>query len=448
MTNRAYLKCDVCNSVTIIRVQVGWLDWHPIHIPCGNCGILISGIAKFDQKKATTAYEFKNASEVNETEPNYYLEVSAELLTDKLRKFEGGKYVWSPPPFFQALWAMGEEAYSKFKERTLQFLHMSENDWPAVRRINELWINGQTQYLAAEVHKYLPKKQFPMNNEAEMVRGVHQLNLLLFSPILDESYFPRATKRVLPSIHEGATKNIDSFLDLLRFFVDRGLLKQYERKLLERLEAFTKLFRSIIPAFAMLFYKTKPGDEKGLTTTDFEALKHYYSDTYEVLSEVSSLVLAFNNLLVRNDFSVPKNKRADVLTLEDFMGRSKGERLQFFDGGEPFDDFISTDLDNKLRNAIAHNSYKYDPIRQDIAYFPSGVVGKGTEEHISLLEFASKCWRTHQMMMDVAELMYQTAKYYFVLIKGQQPVDPSVFGVQKRNYGGGKPRWKRRRRSK
>ena len=253
MTNRGFLKCEVCGSVTIIRVQVGWLDWHPLIIPCGKCHILISGVARFDQQRGRTSYEYHNAVEVPETRPDFYLEISGELPTGKLRKWEGDDFVWSPPPFFQAHWAMGDENYDLFKSRTLSFLEMSKKLWPTVRRVNELWNSGQTQYLAQEVHKHLPRKQFPMNNDAEMVRGVHQINLLFFHPILDNDYFERTMKELIPSLVESAKNSGSGFIDLLKYFSESSRLRDYEGKILLQMQRFVDLFRSIIPAFVTLF---------------------------------------------------------------------------------------------------------------------------------------------------------------------------------------------------
>jgi len=330
-----FLKCEVCGAITLVRVQVGWLDGHPLTIPCGSCRIVISGSARFDQVRATTSYEFHNGKETESTEqPDYYLEVSGELLTEKLKKYEGGPYVWSPPPFFQALSLMGEGRYSSFKERTLQFLYMCKNDWPTVRRVNELWLSSQADFLVAEVRKFLPPDKFPMNNEAEMVRGVHQLNLLFFLPITDKEKFDSRNAFIFDELPDIAASQGRAFIDLLLFFAGTQVVAEYENKILGRLQAFVDIFRLLIPVFARHFYQDpKAAEGKGLTTAVFEDLKHYYADTYEVLSEILPLIVAYNNLRVRGDFRKMKAKRRDVTSIGDFLEKSKGDRGQFLEGG-------------------------------------------------------------------------------------------------------------------
>jgi hypothetical protein len=365
------------------------------------------------------------------------LEISGELLTNKLEKYQGGPYLWSPPPFFQVLSAMGHEKYAEFKERMLQFLFMSKNDWPAVRRINELWISGKYSYLPDEVHKYLPRDKFPMNNQAEMIRGVHQLTLLLFWPILDSKRFQSTTELIFTSLPELAGASVNGLRDLLVHFNESGAIEDLERKLLGPLQAFVDTYRFLIPVFTLGFYEKPPDKEiKGLTTAGFEDLKHYYADTYEVLGECASLVIAYNNLKVRKDYRLMKVKRRDVTRIEDVVAKSKGERIQFLEGDEPFDEILYPDLDNKLRNAIAHNSYSYAPISQKITYFPSGVTGKGDEKQLFLLDFAMLCWSMHQRVISAMELVYQTRKLFFAVVKRQKTVGPEVFSSDagKKNY--------------
>lgn len=431
MTNRLYLRCEVCEAVTIVRVQVGWLDWHPMIIPCGRCGILISGTAKFDQRHGKTDYEFNNAVEIVEVRPDYYLEVSGEIPTDLLKTWEGGTFVWSPPPFFQVLQSMGQERYEEFKAKTLGFLYSLKNQWPTVRRINELWNSRRTEFLPAEVHRHLDRKQFPMSNNAEMLRGVHQINLIFFMPLLETNYFEHATETLMPALRSAADKSSVGFLELHDDFGQKGLLLHYEESLFDRLENFVEIFRLIIPAFAVQFYRHPPADNKGVTTARFDDLKHYYADTYETLGEVLTIVVALDNLLIRGNYKAMRSVRGDTVTLDDFLARTKGERLQFLDGEEPFGEILFSHLDNRLRNAIAHNSYTYDQIRQDITYFPSGKLGRGEELHVSLLGFAQKCWNLHQRVMAVSELVYQVDKNYFVLIRGDRIVDSSVFDQPK-----------------
>ena len=426
MTQRTYMKCAVCGAVTLTRLQAGWLDWHPIIVPCGKCGILISGKALFNPPHIEL--ELHNATQTEEVHPDYYLEISGDLPAKLLRAMGTEHYTWSPPPFFQALEGMGgTDTFEKFKARAIGFLQLTQKDWPRVRRIQELWNTGERSYLAQEVHALLPKKQWPMTNEAERLRGVHMVMLRFFDPILPQGYYKPFCEELLGRITAVAKAHRPGFLDLLAYFTPDELLGHYERAVFARFRAFVELYRHVIPAFAASFYVEPVPDDVGITTVDFDTLKHFYADSYEILSEILPLAIAYNNLSVRGDFRTMKAVRKDVTTLDQMLEKSKGERLKFVDGSEPFDGPFTSDLDNKLRNAIAHNSYTYDPASQRISYYPTGKMGQGDLHKISLIDFARACWALQNRTLEMTELLYQTRKNGYVYLHGHMIVSPEVF---------------------
>lgn len=120
-----------------------------------------------------------------------------------------------------------------------------------------------------------------------------------------------------------------------------------------------------------------------------------------------------------------------MTTLEELLEKSKGERLKFVDGSEPFDGPFTSALNNKLRNAIAHNSYTYERATQHISYYPSGKIGQGEMCTMALIDFARGCWNLHNRTIEMAELLYQTRKNGFVYLHGHQIVSPEVFKPRK-----------------
>ena len=46
-----FIKCQVCRSITRVRLQVGWQEEHPIVVACGKCGTSLSGSVKIGQDR-------------------------------------------------------------------------------------------------------------------------------------------------------------------------------------------------------------------------------------------------------------------------------------------------------------------------------------------------------------------------------------------------------------
>ncbi|HHY93427.1 MAG TPA: hypothetical protein GX513_00220 [Firmicutes bacterium] len=420
-TVRQHLQCEVCGKVTLLRTQLGWLQTHPIRIHCGNCNILISGTVYLNPKLGTWRFEFYNAQVVSDAEPDFYVESSGELLTAKVQPYEGDAVRMSfiAPFFHSALWPMGER-YHEFKARTISFLGKI-GDWPRVRRINELWREGKHQFLAQEVHRYLPPQAFPMNNELEYLRGIRHVNVMFFGDLMDMT---EPQQFIGDSIIYLVSKATDALTKLATDFKDSGLLEHYESSILERLEQFIEIFPFLIPVFGLNFYKRIPenlAQEKGITTASLEDLKQFYLDSYENLADMVRLLVACNNLYHRGEHEAMQKRRSDVRTLGDYDRiKSKGEKLEFLDGTEHFDGMISPKLNGKVRNAIAHNSYDYDGVKQVLAYYPRGRQYPDQAQRMFFLDFARSCWGLFTSLMALSELVYQTRRVYY-LAKGIPP---------------------------
>lgn len=433
---RHNLKCDVCGTVTLVRTQLGWLDQHPLRVQCGNCNILISGTAFLNQSEGTCHFEFNNAEIVEETRPSYFIEASGELLTEKLQEYKDTPDIpFYPTPFIESINSMGPDKMGEFKGRTLQFLYLSKNDWPKIRRINELWFNQNYKYLVEQVAELLPQKQFPMYNELEYLRGVHQLNLMFLKSIIDVDIFKSITNFIWKEIKLLIRNDVKGLSKLAKQFEEQKLLHRLDEKIFKLIEQMANKFQFLIPVFALKFYNNKDDrlmEKKGITTASFEDLKQFYLDCYEVAGEGLTLLVAYNNLKYRQNFETMMPKRRDINTIYDFEAKSKGIRVGFVDGTEDFDTIVYPNLDNKLRNAIGHNTIKYDGATQIIIYYPSGHEDEADENKIYLVQFAAKCWDIFQSINSLAELIYQTRKIYYVTEKGCTSVNPEVFGKDKK----------------
>lgn len=430
MTVRQVIQCEVCGATTLLRTQLGWLRQHPIRIPCGRCGITIFGEVNLFPERAGFDFKFKNGRKLEDMEASdYYLECSGELLTDKLQSRAslqpGADFI---PPFFTSQWAMGIENFLKFKQRAIHFLSACADQWPIISRANQLWLGGQHDYLRKELRPLLNNKAFPVDKGLEYLRGIHQVNLLFTLPINDSDQFEAVTEFLWSEFHSLVSNHKIEVISLARTHSENGILKDYCRRFLNVMERMVTHFPHLIPVFGLRFYKRSErsnAESKGITTATFDELKQFYIDCYEDGAEMLLLLAALNNLKHRGDSNAMQPIRRDVATLNDFSKLSKGNRIQFFGGGEDFDWIIRGCFAAGIRNAIGHSSYRYDVPSQVITYYPKGTLGVGKEEAMTLLEFAQLCWQVFQAHISLNELCYQLEKIYWVSL-GQKPVLPSI----------------------
>jgi len=418
---RKNYECEVCGTRTLVRIQLGWLNMHPIRFNCGECGILITGQLYAEQQSTNVHIEFDNVKELEDiSQSDYYIEVSGELLTRKLQSFNYEESLI--PPFFSSGLGLMGEGYDGFKEKTNTFLYILENKWAVYRRINELWFTKNYTYLKQDLKKHILNKQFPLNNDLQYLIAIRQININLLSSILNESFFNKQIKFISEEIVNQMRRNPRELNNLAKHY--EPFLHRYDEKIFDLIKQFTEKFRFMIPVFGADFYennKLSALEEKGITTVSFEELKQFYVDVYELITELLDLIISYNNLKYRKNFQMMKTKRRDIVNISDYCSKTKGVRLEFLDGKEKFDNVVFPHLNNKIRNAIGHNTYRMDIQTQEIKFYPKGDEQSTDIITLTLAQFTRKCWDIFQALMNFSELVYQTRKIYYL----SQKLEPS-----------------------
>jgi hypothetical protein len=414
MVQRHHLRCEVCGAVTIVRWQVGWLERHPVRVPCGGCGIVICGVARIDQEKGTAELDFENGRSVGEDEgePRFYIEASGEFLTAKLRPY-AAEDQFRPSPFINAFAAMGD-GYLEFSHRTTRFLRLVKNDWPKLRRIMELWRKGQREFLAVELEKHAVVSDIGGSEGFHLLRSVHLSLLAFLDPIVDGTRFGPMSEFVIKEV--SAILQTPAGQALAKHAIRTGLLERTEAKIAESVGAFVDAFLHLVPIFSLRFLQGRPTDVwtySGVTTSSFEDVKELYIDCYEAAADALTLIVMLNNVKLRGRFRAMAAKRKDIVTLEDFAGKPKGARVVFVDGSEPFDGLVAGGMNTKLRNAIGHRSFTFDAASQVITYHPDGS-SVGPPLQMPLGAFLDETWRMFEtLVLNLGEVVYQVRKYEF-----------------------------------
>ena len=109
MVYNHYIKCQVCGSITRIRLQVGYLKQHPIVVACGKCKTSLLGTAFIDQDNTGVKFEFENADSFDNSPVeagDYYAGCSGEFPVRKQGKDDNSN-LFSISPFFSQIESMG-----------------------------------------------------------------------------------------------------------------------------------------------------------------------------------------------------------------------------------------------------------------------------------------------------------------------------------------------------
>lgn len=430
---RFYQECEVCQTVTLIRVQAGHLPRHPVRVYCGNCEILFSGEVLFNEDIPNVQLRLNNSIPLINNEGDDYkfaIEVSGELPTMKL--YTGYHEIDSEyikTPFIRLMGLIGHEKYDDFGAH-IRFMRTIPDSWPRVRRISELFYNKKWELLNRELRKSVRNKNLDLLSEIDYLMAVHQYTIQFLSTSLKPTEFfadaQHVSKEVFSYFGKNINKEMNNEFQELIAYIDKKGLQRLQEKTFKCIETFIEKFQYMLPGFALFYISSMPDHSRlGVTTASFEDLKAFYVDSYETMMDHIDILIGLNNLKHRGSFRKMRTMGKKVTDIEHFEKLSNGKKIVFISGDETFDQLLVSKFNHQLRNAIGHASTHIDGIDQVITYYPKPNELKDSAETIYLIDFIKKCVDQFSALMSVGELLYSIRKIK-CLQNGQVPTGVNV----------------------
>lgn len=407
MVFNEYIKCEVCGSVTRIRLQVGWMEEHPIAVTCGKCGISLKGRVHIGQDEPGLKFEFENAErvDVNPTNlPDYVVECSGEFTTVKM--CDGwvlqGDFI---TPFIRFQQKMGEfENYEKFGRSMSTLIHTAKI-WPQYKRVLQLNKGGNQEYLIQEIKKLFPEDFIKSRNELEIMRAVRMVEVQGFlAPLKPEIInLPEIGSSIL-KLDKGEIEQLIEYLNSH----DGYSLNQMQEQINTLLGEFVDAFPYLVPAFSLQFCDDNNIDfeVEGTSTSTYEDVKQFYLDAYETLGNLLIIPAAIDNIKNRGKANEFVNNDVSIVSLDSFIGATKAKRFHLYNTNEIYMRTIDVKYNQKLRNAIGHNDVEYDAVSQIITYIPNPK-DRTIKKTEYLLEFENEAMHMFQALLGVSEYLYR-----------------------------------------
>lgn len=417
MVYNCMIKCQVCGAVTRIRLQVGFLEEHPIIVACGKCGTSLNGRVKIAQDKPGLGFTFDNADIISDIDnTDYIVECSGEFPVKKFRQDSDDKIDISP--FMRTISRMGNDRYNAFCQ-TISKLNRFRGRWTQYKRIIDLYYRNDRTYILNEIWKTLSKEDFPCCNEFEIARAVHMIEVIYFiEPLRPEII---TDLELSTSVTKLDQQQVDLFIDFLN--CNEGYsLKQLQSSIYNIYDEFVSAYPYLIPAISLQYCdeNTIDFEHEGTTTSSFDSLKQFSLDAYETLGNLLIIPVGLNNIYQRNDYSkcVEKDKQSN--SLDDFIKKTKAVRFHYCDVNEKYTGALNVIVNQKLRNAIGHNDLSYDCLTQEITYVPDPK-NRSRKEKTYLLEFENEAIHLFQAIAVISEYLYRIREIEMI-INGHVPL--------------------------
>lgn len=366
------------------------------------------------QEETTGTYDitFTNAQRWQE-DPSaaYYLESSSEFITQKLVAYSDGLDE-RISPYMRASQDVGFSNFPLMMTLINTVWQRSEDGWPRLRRIPQLYHAGSMDFLANELKHYIGNNpQLPLFNELDFFRAIHWILLRFWEPfVIGEPPLIEQALGISKAISGYSAKQIT---EITTHFL--AVLPDLDQEISERMAQFMHVANTLVPAYTLQFYSDVEAnghdilDKYGLSTARFEEVKGLYQDLFETIFRLSPLMVAHNNIIHRGSIDAMSEGFGRTTTIAQFTELRTGNKVDKLTNPkkprETLDYLIELPVSTALRNAIGHARWSYDPVSQLVTYDR----GKSF-----LLEFALEVPHLLRAMLGLWELVYKTREWDYV----------------------------------
>lgn len=407
MIDNTCVRCDYCGTKIRMRFQMGYFDI-PFDFCCPECGVHIYGTRRIIDE---SSIELHNAKPIvcNLDDVDFYADFSVELPHSKIKKYvsldEVVKNGFSP--FMMTIKLFPGETYFKLIENMKNVLSFRDSMWPRIAPLYDLFFNKKIKLIREPLRTFSEK--YVVHNELDAMMALHQLCIFGFSSMLPDNTINKFIELSKSIYRSENLRKLDALIDTLggrMYFesVSKRLIRIYSRWLSD--------FEKYIPAVMIELGNVKESFDRekyGIATTSFENMKSFYADSYELILEMVDIAVLLNNLVVRGDhnkFSLETN----IKDYSEYSKQVKSTRLKALVDDEPFSRAIP--LNRKIRNAIAHYNYEFDPSLQKITFIDKYKDKEKTIE-MYLIDLALLCYDNMKILIYLDELMYPLRKWNY-----------------------------------
>lgn len=387
---RTSFKCDICQEVNLIRIQVGIDGFHYYAFPCRNC-------------QAEIKVDFYVKAENLEAYPKNVN--GATVCSGAIGPIDGGRFLCSThlvpkaggmfSPFITNMSSGGSPEVYKFIGRAREITRYTDDytkldsflmrgDWMRFSDCARIVVGGDCDPAAPDCIFYFMR--------------LCNLRAVAFCNNGDARWNSLWTYILARKHHY---KHSD---DLVAYYAAESRLERIWKQLHDVRKNWRTIFELVSPVYFTYFWN-KDWQDMTLCQKRFSELKSFYIECYEVLCRIAVIAGVFESLDSGTGCAVPKTN--GTLTIFDFDRMDNGQKKDLIEKWKCASRFTSCS-DSRLRNAVGHHDAIYN-IKDD-AIECRNVNSRGvvSDFSISYIEFCRK-------VCDIYQEVEVAALYVFAL---------------------------------
>lgn len=400
MWTRFLIKCNSCDKVTNLRIQIPEKEILPVSLNCLNCSSEIKATLTVDFINVKWDFTVERGTLVSGefNSGDYFHEFSDTLATNKPSD--------KPHDTLMPTLRMPTKELQKLTStKDRRKLHTAD-EWEDFKDLAKAYIRFDKAVMEKLVKKIIgklyPDQLFIYNIELDYHRNYFlSLNYLVF-PWIDFDNHSDFVGWLDNNIFNSTNINNTDLLDYIQNITTIDLCNNIRQEVCELTIRFVDLRE-------YFFYANNVQNvgHSFAGIQDFTKLKNFYTDCFEFIGRTSHLIFRLQNFFERgNQNTVPIGSPKNVTTAATFAALDHGQKLDVLILSKETEPKLlyTKSFDSKLRNGINHFKAKLDINTQIISYYP--ITKKPNEEfQIKYIDFLNLSLDSFNSVLKIGQLI-------------------------------------------
>lgn len=408
MWTRFHIKCNSCDKVTNLRIQIPEKKTLPVSFNCLGCSSELKATLFVNFEKATWDFKVERGTLITGDfhSGDFFYEFSDTLSTSKPSD--------KPHNILMPTLRMPTSELEKLKDTKDKRKMHSNEDWEDFKDLARAYIRFDKPIIEKLVKKIIgviyPDSLFVYKIDLDYHRNYFlSLNYLVY-PWIDfdnhSNFINWLDKKIF---NKGNIGNIE-LLDYINNIVTDEVCNRIRSEASELIIRFVDL-----KDFFFYANNEHAGDHAFAAVQDFTLLKNFYTDCFEFIGRTSHLVFRLQNFYERgSQNAVPTGSPRNVTTAATYAALDHGQKLDVLNLSSELEPKLlyTNSFDSKLRNGINHFKAKLDNKTQIISYYP--ITKKPDEEYqINYIDFLNLSLDSFNSVLKIGQLIKMVTIYKF-----------------------------------
>lgn len=409
MWTRFHIKCNNCEKVTNLRIQIPERKTLPVSLNCLGC---------MSELKATLYVNFEK--------PGWDFKVERGILVkgefssgDFFQEFSDtiatGRPSDKPHDILMPTIRIPTGEFEKRKDTKDKRKFHTKEEWEDFKDLAKAYIRFDKPIIEKLIGKIIgelyPKEYFVYRKDLDYHSNYFlTLNYLVF-PWIDFKNHLDFVSWLNKNIFNKTNVNNPDLLDFVNNITTDELCNKIRNEIGELTIRFVDLRE--------YFFYANNGQNTGdsfASIHDFTKLKNFYTDCFEFIGRTSPLIFRLQNFFERgNQNAIPAGAPKNVTSAATFAALDHGQKLDVLNLSAELEPKLlySNSFDSKLRNGINHFKAKLNNETQIISYYP--ITKKPDEEfQLKYIDFLNLTLDSFNSVLKIGQLIKMVTVYKVV----------------------------------